>query len=185
MSPGRLTGLPDRNRRSRYPKLRSSRRAIAPERYKVQLTVSRETHDKLRHVQDLMRHSNPTGDLSLILGRALTLLLTELSKAKCGAAERPRPVRTARTRSRHIRAAVKRAVWTRDGGRCAFQAERRRCTETGFLDFHHVVPYADGGELSVGNIQLRCRAHNQHEANLWSGEFRALHVRETRTEFST
>jgi len=28
---------------------------LAPERYKVQFTVSRQTHDKLRRAQDLMR----------------------------------------------------------------------------------------------------------------------------------
>ena len=59
--------------------------------------------------------------------------------------------------------------WDRDGGRCAFQGELGRCAETGFLEFHHVVPYADGGEASATNLQLRCRAHNQYEAALWSG----------------
>ena len=46
-----------------------------------------------------------------------------------------------------------------------------RCTERGFLEFHHVVPFADGGEASVSNIQLRCRAHNQHEAALSFGAY--------------
>lgn len=32
---------------------------LAPERYKVQMTVSRQTHDKLRRAQDLLRHSVP------------------------------------------------------------------------------------------------------------------------------
>lgn len=31
---------------------------LAPERYKVQFTVSRETYDKLRRAQDLLRHSS-------------------------------------------------------------------------------------------------------------------------------
>src|SRR5688572_28293793 len=49
---------------------------LAPERYKVQFTVSKETHDKLRLVQDLMRHTVPNGDPSAIFDRALTLLLS-------------------------------------------------------------------------------------------------------------
>lgn len=158
---------------------------LAPERYKIQFTVSGETHEKLRRAQDLMRHVIPNGDVSAIFERALTLLLANLSKAKCGAAERPKDGRATRARSRHIPAAIKREVWRRDGGRCAFRAEQGRCAETGFLEFHHVVPYADGGETSVDNIQLRCRTHNQHEADLWSGEVRAPHVRETRAEFKT
>jgi hypothetical protein len=68
-------------------------------------------------------------------------------------------------RSRHIPAAVRRAVWTRDGGQCAFVgASGRRCSERGFLEFHHVEPYAVGGDARVENIQLRCRAHNGFEA---------------------
>ena len=35
---------------------------LAPDRYKVQFTVSCETHDKLRRAQDLMRHLIPNGD---------------------------------------------------------------------------------------------------------------------------
>lgn len=54
---------------------------LAPERYKVQFTVSRETHEKLCRAQDLMRHVIPNGDLSAIFDRALTLLLADLSKA--------------------------------------------------------------------------------------------------------
>src|SRR5688572_14721917 len=47
---------------------------LAPERYKVQMTVSRETHDMLRRVQELMRHQLPDGDPAAIFDRALTLL---------------------------------------------------------------------------------------------------------------
>lgn len=151
---------------------------LAPERYKVSFTVSRETHDKLRRVQDLMRHTIPDGDPAAIFDRALTLLLENLSQAKCGATARPRVGKTARVRSRHIPAAVKRAVWRRDDGRCAFHGQHGRCDETGFLEYHHVIPYADGGETSVSNIQLRCRTHNQYEANQWSGDLWSSQIRE-------
>ena len=58
---------------------------LAPERYKVQFTMSRETHDKLRRVQDLLRHSIPDGDPAAIFDRALTLLLSDLERAKLAA----------------------------------------------------------------------------------------------------
>ena len=70
-------------------------------------------------------------------------------------------------RSRRIPAAVRRDVWERDQGRCAFVSAAGRCTETGRIEFHHRVPYADGGESSVANIEIRCTAHNQHEAERW------------------
>ena len=131
---------------------------LAPERYKVQCTVPRETYEKLRRVQDLLRHTIPDGDLPAILDRALTLLLANLARTKFAATDRPRRGHTRAPRSRHIPAAVKRDVWTREGGRCAFQGEQGRCGETGFLEFHHVVPNMDGGETSAGNLELRCRA---------------------------
>ncbi len=72
--------------------------------------------------------------------------------------------------SRHIPAQVKRTVWIRDGGRCAFVSHGgRRCTQQGFLEFHHVRPYAVGGQATAGNIALRCRAHNAYEAELYYG----------------
>lgn len=64
---------------------------------------------------------------------------------------------------------MKRDVWTRDGGQCAFVGAAGRCSETGFLEYHHVVPYADGGDAIAANIQLRCRAHNAYEAEEWFG----------------
>jgi len=72
--------------------------------------------------------------------------------------------------SRHIPAEVKRAVWVRDLGRCAFVSENGRpCNERGFVEFHHVQPYAAGGPATAENIQLRCRAHNGYEADLYFG----------------
>jgi len=44
-----------------------------------------------------------------------------------------------------------------------------RCRERSFLEFHHVRPYAKGGPASADNISLRCRRHNQYEAELVFG----------------
>ena len=57
-----------------------------------------------------------------------------------------------------------------------------RCRETGFLEFHHVEPYAFGGPATVANIQLRCRAHNLYEASLCFGDGSDA-VRESRVEW--
>lgn len=151
---------------------------LAPERYKVQFTITRETHEKLQRVQDLLRHTNSTGDLALVFDRALTLLLGDLERRKLSASSRPRPARPARSRTRHIPAAVRREVWARDGGRCTFVGSEGQCGERGLLQFHHVVPYADGGAATAGNIQLRCAAHNRYEAALWSGTGQPQTVRE-------
>ena len=57
---------------------------LAPERYKIQFTVSRETHDKLRRVQDLLRHVVPNGDPAVIFEKAIALLLEALERKRIG-----------------------------------------------------------------------------------------------------
>jgi hypothetical protein len=37
------------------------------------------------------------------------------------------------------------------------------------LEFHHLKPYALGGEATVEGIEIRCRVHNLHEAELVFG----------------
>jgi hypothetical protein len=74
---------------------------------------------------------------------------------------------------------VKRAVWKRDGGQCAFvSVDGRRCTAREFLQFHHVQAYAKQGPATVDNISLRCRPHNQYEAELIFGPHGTSIIRE-------
>jgi hypothetical protein len=154
---------------------------LAPQRYRIQFTASAETCDKLRLAQDLLRHQIPDGDPAKIFDRALSALLENLARQKLAATDRPRAGRGTAPGSRHIPADVKRAVWIRDGGRCAFVAGNgRRCAAQGFLEFHHVTPHAAGGEPTAANIQLRCRGHNGYEADLFFGPRKPDGVRETR-----
>jgi hypothetical protein len=99
------------------PSYRSAVVPLAPARYKVQLTISEETRDKLERVQGLVRHTIPSGDLAETFDRALTLLLQELERRRYAATGAVRSPRQTADGSRHIPAAVKRAVWRRDEGR--------------------------------------------------------------------
>jgi 5-methylcytosine-specific restriction endonuclease McrA len=149
----------------------------APERYRVQFTIGEDTHDKLRRLQELMRPEIPGGDPAEIFDRALSLLLEKVEKAKCGrAASATRHVadtpmtQIGRRSPRTIPRWVRRAVWRRDGGRCAFVSrDGRRCTERHFLQYHHVIPWALGGPATEENISLRCRCHNQYESEVVFG----------------
>ena len=139
---------------------------LSADTYKLQVTLSAKTHSKLQRARDLLRHAIPCGDIGEVLDRALTLLLQDVEKRRCAAVTTPREDAPRSGHTRHIPAAVKRQVWRRDEGRCAFSRAGRRCAETAFLEFHHVVPFADRGAATVANIELRCRAHNQYEAAL-------------------
>ncbi|HXC51378.1 MAG TPA: hypothetical protein VN634_10875 [Candidatus Limnocylindrales bacterium] len=97
---------------------------------------------------------------------------TTSTNAEC--TDRPATTPTADTaasqraqRSRTIPAAVRRDVWRRDSGRCCYVDGRgRRCRETGNIEFHHKAPFAMGGPPTPENIELRCAAHNQYQADL-------------------
>jgi hypothetical protein len=162
-------------------------RPLSPDRYKLQLTIGGDTLEKLRLAKDLLRYAVPSGDDAAILDRALAALLVELAKKKFAASDRARPSRatTADSRSRYIPAEVKRAVYVRDLGRCAFVGvEGHRCGERAFVEFHHLHPYAEGGQATVENIELRCRRHNSHEwQRLFAGSvaFRAAGMSSARS----
>jgi hypothetical protein len=167
-------------------------RPLAADRFEVRFTATAETCEKLRLAKDLLRHAVPSGDLSEIVDRALSLLLEDLARKKFAAVRRgrdrgrghehaPAPVADAgagledsdvgRRQTRHLPAAVKRAVWLRDGDRCAFVGTKgRRCDARAFLEFHHLDPHAVGGGATEDNIELRCRAHNAYEADLFYGQ---------------
>ena len=162
---------------------RAAVKPLSPERYKLELTISGETREKLRRVQDLLRHAVPNGDVAAILDRALTFLLEDLERRRCAVTARPRGGRETTPGTRYIPAAVRREVWRRDAARCGFVGASGRCSETGFLEFHHLEPHAVGGRPTLDNIQLRCRAHNRYEAQLFFGPELSEFVRERQPDW--
>lgn len=77
----------------------------------------------------------------------------------------PSPTPSPTAHRRFVPAEVKRAVWKRDGGQCTYvSSEGRRCESRKFLEFDHIDPVARGGKATVERMRLRCRAHNQYEA---------------------
>ncbi len=140
--------------------------ALSSERYLLRITLDALAHADLRRAQTLMTHAHPPPDAAAVVARSLKLLVADLERRKAALTERPRKPTPGSPAggSRRIPAPVRRAVWTRDGGRCAFVGSQGRCAETSRLDFHHVVPFARGGPATLENIALRCRAHNHYEA---------------------
>ena len=96
---------------------------LAPARYKVEFTASAELRDKLARARALLRHkvSDSANDLAEVVDEAVTLLLAKLEARKFAKTNAPRKdVAQSDTSaaSRTIPAAVKRAVFSRDEGRC-------------------------------------------------------------------
>jgi len=69
-----------------------------------------------------------------------------------------------------IPAEVKRIVYERDGGCCAFVGpDGRRCGRRWQLEFDHVEPVSQGGESTPDKLMLACRPHNFHHAEQTHG----------------
>jgi len=172
---------PERQMHGHRPRPDHSAEPLGEERYKVQFTASRALRDKLQTAQALLRHQIPDGDLAKVFERALTLLVDDAKRKKFAQTSRPTAppagdtdtdvdadtdsASTEGTPSRHIPAAIKRAVAERDGECCAFVSKNgRRCKSRDFLEYHHKESWAKAKRHSIDGIELRCRAHNHHAA---------------------
>lgn len=145
------------------------------------VTVAPSDHAKLRDAQALLRHQIPSGDMTQVLSRLIDLGLAQLQKRKHGAGVRPSARRERSANPRQIPTPVKQMVWARDGGRCTFTNESgQRCPSRDCLEYDHIVPVARGGLATIENLRLRCRAHNQYEAERTFGIEFMKHKRESR-----
>ena len=176
------------------PPKRARVNPLGSRRYNIRFVADQGVYDQLQELRSLLRHSIPDGDVAAILAQAVGALLDQVRKKKIGSCASPRTSvpdssaspKAAPTKkpSRHIPAAIRRAVWGRDGGRCTFVSrDGVDCGTREVLEFHHEVPWAKCRNHTLSNISLRCRAHNQYEADLAFGvqrmeEFRKY--RETR-----
>ena len=120
--------------------------------------------EKLRYVQSLLAHARPGASVDRVLDLALDCLQDKLERQKFGKCSRPGKSRGSKN-PRYIPLEVKRAVWERDGGRCAFVGTGgKRCDARAPFEFDHVDPVARGARTTVSGVRLLCRAHNQYSA---------------------
>jgi hypothetical protein len=162
---------------------------LSPERYRVQFTAGAELKQKIERAVNLMRHTNPSGDLSVVLDRAVDLLLARLEKQRLGKAkppskraidEKPEPKRSHKSRKGYVPRAVRRAVFERDGEQCTFVDDRgRRCPSRAFLELDHREPRAVGGADDASNLSVKCRAHNMLSAE---SDFGREHIEEKKNQ---
>lgn len=152
---------------------------LAPERFELRTTLDQETLDLLREAQALLASKVPSRDAALVLKRVLADWVGAAKRRRYAETEQPRP-RTSEGNGRYVPARVKREVRERDGYRCTFvAADGRRCACREQLEYDHIVPVARGGRTCTANLRLRCRAHNQLEAERAFGNAFMQRKRET------
>jgi 5-methylcytosine-specific restriction endonuclease McrA len=137
---------------------------LSPGRHGVQFTISDAINDKLERAKNLLSRVVDPSDLEALFDRALDALIEKTERRKFAQTDQPR--RSGATTSvRTIPASVKRKVHARDGNRCTFVSDTgRRCDKRDDVEIDHITPVARGGKSTVANLRLRCRAHNQLEA---------------------
>jgi hypothetical protein len=133
----------------------------------MQFTASAELHEKLERLRALMRTQIPDSDLNAIIEAAVTEKLERLETRRFAATSHPRKTLSktdTSPTSRHIPAAVRRAVRERDGDRCVYvDASGRRCSERHRLEYHHRRPFGMGGDHRPSPWDS-CARHNDHLA---------------------
>lgn len=130
----------------------------------VQGLIPNELFEQLRWAQALLGHAVPSGDLVEIFRRAVGALVKAQENRRFGAGSKSSGGASGKC-SRYIPAAIRREVLERDGGRCTFIGHSgHRCENQFGLEFDHITPQSRGGASTTANLRLRCRTHNQLEA---------------------
>jgi hypothetical protein len=152
---------------------RAEVRPVSADRYSLRVTIDAGCKAELDRLVALLSHST-RGDLAEVLREAIRCALVKHGKLKGAVApERTKAPRkkgadapeVASDDPRFIPAAVKRAVWRRDCGCCAWVSpDGKRCGSTWNLQLGHIRPVALGGQSTVENVRLECLSHNSFEA---------------------
>ncbi len=153
---------------------------LTAELSRLSTTVSRRFLQKLKTARQGLGHAIPRATTEQVLEAALDLLLEKQAKAR-GQVKRPRVTATPTATPtdtppstptvtteptpteppphrrdgprKAIPAAVKRAVWARDAGRCTWPIDGGGCCgATHLLELDHIVPWAEWGGEQVANL---------------------------------
>jgi 5-methylcytosine-specific restriction endonuclease McrA len=165
-------GSPVELAESEVPRPAPRRAEVVPldaDQRRLHLTVSKRFLAKLAAAADALAHTRPGVSEEELLEAGLDLLLARAAK-RHGVVERPRKTREPANPA-HVPAAVRRAVYLRDGGECQYRlASGGICGCTRHLQYDHVPPLALGGTSTVDGVRLACQAHNLLAARLDLGD---------------
>jgi hypothetical protein len=182
---------------------------LTPDLRRLNATVSAEFIAELEQVRAALSHKFPDGNFEQVVREAFKLVLERDRKRKAltdrprsqpraqpetpgsseapGTSETPGSSEAPAENDRYVPAAVKRAVWKRDQGRCTWpMGDGAMCGATHRLEFDHDLEVALGGKPTIGNIRLLCQSHNLMKAEEHLGRaFMARFRKDCRAERDT
>ncbi|WP_332842342.1 HNH endonuclease [Anaeromyxobacter terrae] len=141
--------------------------AVTESHWSLRVTLDRACKEDLETLRCLLSHKLPDGDLAAVLHEAIRCAIDKHGKRKGAVAPERKTKRPEAMAARSpeatstISAIVRRSVWKRDGGRCAWVGpDGCRCNSRWKLELDHICPLALGGPSTIDNLRLVCRAHN-------------------------
>ena len=156
----------------------------------VRLHLDEETLQALDRLKEIWSHSEPNASYADLIKRAVSEAVekhdpvkkAERSEAKAqkAAAKDLAETKSTPAPEPQKKSEVKRQVWLRDKGECTFVDPRTGeiCGSRHFVEEDHILPKAMGGEYTLENVRLVCRAHNQrHAINCYGEEKMQSHLR--------
>jgi len=151
-------------------KHRDSTEPLTSNLQRLHMTVSKGFIEKLERARNGQGHAQPGASAEKILEAALDLLLAQQAKRR-GEVKKPQQNPRPAKNPGHVPAAVKRAVWSRDEGKCQCPLDSGgTCGSTTRLEIDHVIPRGRGGASTVENCRLACAAHNMLAARQVYGD---------------
>jgi len=142
--------------------------AISGDEWSLRVTIDGAMKADLESLAALLSHKLRRSDYAALLREAVRCAIEKHGKRR-GAVppsqKRTKPAQPSGAQvsgpSRRIPAEVKRAVYERDGGCCAWASkDGRRCGSRWQLEYDHIKPVSQGGKSTVDNVRLACRGHN-------------------------
>jgi 5-methylcytosine-specific restriction endonuclease McrA len=137
-----------------------------PSRIRMAFTADDEFLGMVERLKNMRRHKFPQGRLEDLLKEAVGVALEQFDPMRTTRKRKPGSEIKRGARRRRIPIPIKREVWKRDGGMCAYLAEDgTRCGSRSFIEYDHIVPWALGGASDqASNVRVLCRAHNLRAA---------------------
>lgn len=144
----------------------------APQRVLFSFTADERLLASVERAKELLANKYGDPDYEAVFCEGVDALLDKLAPERDTHIGNRRSTAPDGPRSRIPPAWVKKAVWRRDGYRCAFRAaDGTRCRSKAGLQFDHIVPWSLGGPSDdPANIRLLCRTHNRLEARRALGD---------------
>jgi len=142
---------------------------LTPNLQRIHMTVSKQFLEKLDAARKGQGHAQPGASAEKVIEAALDLLLAQQAKRR-GEVKQPR-ILPRPSKTSHVTAEGRRAVWSRDEGKCTWPLDSGGiCGSTLRLEIDHVVPRGRGGPSTVDNSRLACKFHNQLAARQAYGD---------------